>query len=224
MRPGELLAFAILLLGLAVGHPDPRTPWLVVAAATVAVRRSGVSWPAWARALAAPLPFLLLSVGSVAAVAAMAPPPAAGGTPASLALLVSRALRAQAAAAAVAMAACTVPPAVAASLAVRLRVPPPAVDVLVLAARLITRVGGELRARVALARRRGGTRSWRSRLRTAGWLAASLAGLCHRRALQVDAVYDSRGPVLWSRQGACIPLCAGGSSPPWSLGGRRGCS
>ncbi len=200
MRPTEYLALATLLLGMALISPDLRTPWLVLGVASVTILTARVPWRRWGGTLAAPLPFLLASLGAVA----LASRAAHGATPTLMPLL-ARALRAYAASAAVAMAALTVPPAVAAGIAVRLRLPTPAVDVLVLAARTIQRVGGELHTRMTLARRRGGTHSWRSRLRTAGWLAASLAGLCHRRALQLDAVFTLRGPVRWGDQARWHP-------------------
>jgi len=199
VREGERLAASVALLVLAMTRSSVEVACFVIVVSVAVLRwhhRSLSSIGAW---LAAPVPFLgastLAGWWGIARVHDV--PVASVWQSGAGEQLFAQALRAEACTAAVGIGVLSVSLPVAAAAARRVGMPPFAIEVLVLALRGVQLVGHTLRARVQTAPLRYSTRSTATRLRTGGWLAATLAAVTHHRVRRLDAMMDLRGAPDW---------------------------
>lgn len=211
MRVRERLWLSLGLMGVALLAPPWPSALLVVWVATMlALADADITPRRWARALGPPLGFLLVAtaaqgvrLGDVTAGAWVAWQwrGVQAGWPA--------ALRAMAVVAAVALSTASISSMHVAAALRALRVPAGAVDVLLLAWRVVGAEREAVGRRQAAARLRGASRSWWNGMRAAGLIGASLAVTAHRRAQRLEVGLAARGLPDWSRQWAALPPARG---------------
>jgi hypothetical protein len=212
VRELERLSLAVALVVLALTRGDTPVALAIMAASAVVARWHGCSWVTYGRWLLVPLPFLAMTTlagwwgrGMFAAPSPAALMAVAGQFDWAHDPLLRQALRAEACTAAVGIAVLTVSLPVSAAAARRIGVPSVAVEILVLALRVVQSAGRSLRARRRAAPLRFATTGASSRMRTSVGLAATMAMVTQQRALRMDSMMSVRGAPNWPALAALVP-------------------